>query len=69
MLITTRDHLVKPRKQRALAAALDAHVIEIAGDHLAPWMNAAEFSHATRELVRRVAAQRIGTEASATPRS
>ena len=65
MLITTHDHLVKPRKQRALASALDAHVIEVAGDHLAPWMNAAEFSHATRELVRRVAAQRIGTEASA----
>jgi len=65
MLITTHDHLVKPRKQRALATALDAHVIEVAGDHLAPWMNAAEFSHATRELVRRVAAQRIGTEASA----
>ena len=65
MLITTRDHLVKPRKQRALAVALGAHVVEVAGDHLAPWMNAAEFSRGTRELVRHVAAQRIGTEASA----
>ena len=65
MLITTRDHLVKPRKQRALAVALGAHVIEIAGDHLAPWMNAVEFSHSTHELVRLVAAQRIGTEAGA----
>jgi hypothetical protein len=65
MLITTRDHLVKPRKQRALATALGAYVIEVAGDHLAPWLNAAEFSRGTRDLVRHVAAQRIGTEAAA----
>jgi hypothetical protein len=39
-------------------------VIEVAGDHLAPWMNAAEFSRGTHELVRHVAAQRHGTEAA-----
>jgi pimeloyl-ACP methyl ester carboxylesterase len=61
MLITTRDHLVKPRKQRTLAAALDAHVIEVSGDHLAPWMNATEFSSGIADLVRRVAGQRTGT--------
>lgn len=55
MLITTRDHLVKPRKQRLLAAALGADVIELAGDHLAPWMNAAEFAVGTSTLVHGVA--------------
>ncbi len=67
MLITTKDHLVKPRKQRALAKALGAHVIEVPGDHLAPWMNAVEFSHATASLARHVAAHRVGT-ANAAPR-
>jgi 3-oxoadipate enol-lactonase len=33
-LITTRDHLVPPRKQRALADALGAEVFELRGDHL-----------------------------------
>ncbi|MCU0259978.1 MAG: alpha/beta hydrolase [Ilumatobacteraceae bacterium] len=33
-LITTRDHLVPPRKQRALADALGAQVFELHGDHL-----------------------------------
>jgi pimeloyl-ACP methyl ester carboxylesterase len=54
MLITTHDHLVKPTKQRALATALDAHVVELAGDHLAPWMNAAEFAASTSALVHHV---------------
>ena len=34
MLITTRDRLVRPRKQRALARALGATVTELDGDHL-----------------------------------
>ncbi|MCU1398915.1 MAG: putative hydrolase [Acidimicrobiales bacterium] len=54
MLITTRDHLVRPVKQRALATALHAHVVELAGDHLAPWMNAKEFSASLSGLVRHV---------------
>jgi 3-oxoadipate enol-lactonase len=57
MLITTKDRLVKPRKQRALAAALDATVVELAGDHLAPWMNGPEFSRRTVELLHDVAAR------------
>ena len=65
MMITTKDHLVKPRKQRALAKALGAYVIEVPGDHLAPWMRAAEFSHATAALARHVAAHRGGTAISA----
>ena len=50
-LITTRDRLVKPRKQRALADALNAFVIEIPDDHLASWTSADAFSKATVELV------------------
>lgn len=54
-LVTTRDRLVKPHKQRALAEALDAQVIELADDHLATWTSPSEFAKATVELVRRVA--------------
>ena len=54
-LVTTRDRLVWPRKQRALAAALDAHVVELRDDHLASWTSAQEFSAKTVELVRNVA--------------
>ncbi len=55
-LITTRDRLVWPRKQRALAEALGAYVIELRDDHLASWTSAAEFSTATLQLVQHVAA-------------
>lgn len=54
-LITTRDRLVKPRKQRALAAALQASVVEVASDHLCTWMSPHEYTAATLELVHRVA--------------
>jgi len=67
MLITTADRLVKPRKQRQLAAAINAHVLEIDGDHLAPWVNAVEFSTVTTALVQHVAGaielQVVGIEA------
>ncbi|HNJ98981.1 MAG TPA: alpha/beta fold hydrolase [Ilumatobacteraceae bacterium] len=62
-LITTRDRLVWPRKQRALAAALDAHVVELRDDHLASWTSAQEFSAKTVELVRNVA-ERVRTNAT-----
>ncbi|MEQ1873627.1 MAG: alpha/beta fold hydrolase [Ilumatobacteraceae bacterium] len=54
-LVTTRDRLVKPRKQRALADALNAHVIELPDDHLAAWTSPDAFAKATVELVRSVA--------------
>lgn len=54
-LVTTRDRLVKPRKQRALADSLDAFVIDIADDHLCSWTSPDEFSKATLELVLHVA--------------
>jgi pimeloyl-ACP methyl ester carboxylesterase len=55
-LITTRDRLVWPRKQRALADALGAHVIEIADDHLCSWTSNEEFAKATLTLVQHVLA-------------
>lgn len=66
MLVTTRDRLVKPRKQRALASALGAEVHELHGDHLCPWERPDQFGSATASLVESVA-RRIdaGSEASA----
>lgn len=49
-LVTTRDRLVRPRKQRALADALGAYVVDIADDHLCSWTSPAEFSEATLAL-------------------
>jgi len=54
-LVTTRDRLVKPRKQRALADALQAYVIDVADDHLLSWTSPDEFSKVTVELVKYVA--------------
>jgi 3-oxoadipate enol-lactonase len=59
VLLTTDDHLVKPRKQRALAAALQADVIELSGDHLSPYAHPDDFARITRQLVDRVV-DRIG---------
>jgi 3-oxoadipate enol-lactonase len=56
-LITTRDRLVKPRKQRALAEALGADVRELVGDHISAWEHPKEFAAATVELVALVAAK------------
>lgn len=56
-LITTNDHLVKPRKQRALADALGAVVREVDGDHVCMWKRPDEFAAATVELIEKVAAE------------
>lgn len=53
-LVTTRDRLVRPRKQRALAEALNAFVIEVPDDHVAAWTSPDSFAKATVELVRHV---------------
>lgn len=50
-LVTTADRLVRPRKQRELAAALGAHQMDVAGDHLVPWEQPKAFSDATLALV------------------
>lgn len=54
-LISTRDRLVRPRGQRALAEALDAHVVEVDMDHLGSLEQAADFAAATVDLVTAVA--------------
>jgi 3-oxoadipate enol-lactonase len=56
MLVTTRDRLVRPVKQRELAAALRARVIEIAADHDLPLVNGAEYARLTRFAVDTAAA-------------
>jgi 3-oxoadipate enol-lactonase len=56
-LITTRDRLVKPRKQRALATALNAHVVEVADDHLLSWTSPDEFAKATVQLVQHLVSE------------
>jgi 3-oxoadipate enol-lactonase len=56
-LITTRDRLVKPHKQRTLAEVLGADVRELVGDHISAWEHPKEFAAATVELVHLVAAK------------
>lgn len=50
-VLTTRDRLVPPRKQQALADAVKATVVHLNGDHLAPMQMPREFSAATRQAV------------------
>jgi pimeloyl-ACP methyl ester carboxylesterase len=56
MLITTRDRLVRPAKQRELAEALRAHVIEIDADHDLPLVQGDEYARLTRLAVDTAAA-------------
>jgi pimeloyl-ACP methyl ester carboxylesterase len=56
MLVTTRDHLVRPAKQRELAEALRACVLEVDADHDLPLANGGEYARLTRLAVDKVAA-------------
>ncbi len=51
MLLTARDRLVPPHKQREMARALRAHVVEIDGDHLVTIEQPKAYSDATLALV------------------
>jgi pimeloyl-ACP methyl ester carboxylesterase len=51
MVITTNDHAVRPKKQRALAKAVRAKVFEIHADHDATIAAALPFAALTREAV------------------
>jgi pimeloyl-ACP methyl ester carboxylesterase len=55
MLVTTRDRLVRPAKQRELAKALRASVLEIDADHDLPLMKGREYGRLTRLAVDNVA--------------
>jgi 3-oxoadipate enol-lactonase len=57
MVITTRDRLVPPAKQRALADALRASIVEVPIDHPGTITNGFEFSAALRRAVDTVAAR------------
>jgi pimeloyl-ACP methyl ester carboxylesterase len=65
MLVTTRDHLVRPRKQRQLATALGARVHELAGDHFCSLAQPGEFATTTiaavDSVVGEIAARRAGS--------
>ena len=50
-LVTTADHLVPPRQQRALAAALGAEVRELQADHFAPLSHPRRYTELTIELI------------------
>jgi pimeloyl-ACP methyl ester carboxylesterase len=56
MLVTTRDRLVHPAKQRELAEVLRASVLEIDGDHDVPLAKGGEYAKLTRLAVDEVAA-------------
>ena len=56
VLITTRDRLVRPAKQRELAEALHADVIKVAADHDLPLVKGAEYARLTRLAVDTAAA-------------
>ncbi len=55
VLITTRDRLVRPSKQRQLAKALQAQVFEIDADHDLPLVKGDEYARLTRLAVDAVA--------------
>ena len=50
-VFTLRDTVVLPHKQQALATAVNAQIIEIDGDHMAPIVMPREFAVATRQAV------------------
>ena len=54
LLLTTRDRLVPPAKQRALAEALRAEVVELRDDHLCTITSPTEYAAATVQLVQHV---------------
>lgn len=57
VLVTTHDHLVRVGKQRELAKALRASVLEIDADHDLPLTKGGEYARLTRLAVDRVAAR------------
>jgi len=56
MLVTTRDRLVRPARQRELAEVLHACVLEIDADHDLPLVKGDEYAKLTRRTVDMVAA-------------
>lgn len=58
VVVTIKDRLVRPSKQRALAAAItSARMFELAGDHDVCWLNGDAFAATTVDAVRSVLEQ------------
>jgi 3-oxoadipate enol-lactonase len=57
VVITTKDRLVKPFKQHALADAVQAAVVQMPGDHLCTFTHGAEFADRLRQAVDKVSHQ------------
>lgn len=55
-VLTLRDTLVLPHKQHALATTVNAQIVELDGDHMAPILMPREFAIATRQAVNLVVA-------------
>ena len=58
--VTLNDRLVPAHKQRALAEALEAGVVEIDGDHDVTLVDGPRYAEATKRAVDLVAAQLAG---------
>ena len=66
VVITTRDRLVKPKKQRALARAIaGARLFELDGDHDAALVRAGPFRRVTADAVRSVLERLAAAESAA----
>jgi 3-oxoadipate enol-lactonase len=57
VVVTTKDRLVKPFKQHALADALQAAVVDMPGDHLCTVTHGADFADRLRQAVDKVSHQ------------
>ena len=66
VMVTTEDRLVDPAKQRALAAATSAEVVEVEADHLFSILEPAKFSRGLRGAVDRTVG-RLPTHAALAP--
>ncbi|MEA3056657.1 MAG: hypothetical protein QOD30_2089, partial [Actinomycetota bacterium] len=73
VVVTTKDRLVRPSKQRALAKATRATTFELAADHDACWIDGAAFAEVTHAAVtavlQRVERPRLVDDQTLTDRS
>jgi pimeloyl-ACP methyl ester carboxylesterase len=73
VVVTTKDRLVRPSKQRALAKATRATTFELAADHDACWIDGPAFAAVTRaaltSVLQRIAGPRLVDGQTLTDRS
>ena len=67
VVVTTGDSLVPPARQRALAAALRASVLELDGDHTAVAVRPAELAEVTLRAIQAVTGEPAGPAVQAPP--